>query len=209
MFSLTIDTTPPAAPSGRGLLPADDSGAVGDGITNVIRPHLTGSSPAGTTVTLWIAGAVVGTGTATGGSYTIQLNSARWRTGRISITATATDVAGNRQPPRAAAFVLTIDTTPPANPPAPGLLPGDDSGVVGDGITNVVQPRLTGSAEAGATVTLVPRRARWSARARRPAGLYTIQLSSPLTDGTYSMTATATDAAGNTSRAEPRVRADD
>ncbi len=195
-FSLTIDTTSPAAPSALGLLPADDSGAVGDGITNVNRPHLNVSSPAGTAVTLWIAGAVVGTGTATGGSYTIQLNSAL-ADGTYPITATATDVAGNLSAP-SAAFVLTIDTTPPANPPAPGLLPGDDSGVVGDGITNVVQPRLTGSAEPGATVTLFLAGAVVGTGAAT-GGTYTIQLTSPLTDGTYSITATATDAAGNTS----------
>ncbi len=205
-LSLTIDATPPAAPPAPSLVAGDDTGVVGDGITSVPRPRLSGTAEAGATVKLWIAGSVVGTGAATGGAYSIQFNAAL-ADGTYSVTATATDAAGNVSA-AGPAFTLKIDTTAPAAPAAPGLLAADDSGATGDGITNVKQPRLTGTAEAGSTVKL------WVAgvvagTGVATSGTYTIQLSSPLADGIYSITATATDAAGNTSAASVGVHADD
>ena len=79
-FSLTIDTTIPAAPPVPALLPADDSGTIGDGITNINRPRLTGSALAGSTVELWIAGVVVGMGTATGGTVHDRARPRPWPT---------------------------------------------------------------------------------------------------------------------------------
>ncbi len=151
-FSLTIDTTVPAAPPAPSLLPADDSGVNGDGITNVSSPHLTGTAQAGMTVKLYIGGVLAGTAVATGGTYTIQPMSAQ-ADGRYAVTATVTDANGNTSP-ASAALLLTIDTKAPAAPPAPSLFANDDSGLVGDGITNVSAPRLTGTAVAGSTVRL-------------------------------------------------------
>ena len=45
-----------------------------------------------------------------------------------------------------AALTVRIDTSLPAVPTAPRLLAADDSGVQGDNLTNVAQPRLTGTA---------------------------------------------------------------
>ncbi len=195
---VTIATIPPATPPASALVTTDDSGAVGDGITNVKQPHLSGTAEAGSTVSLWINGVVVAVGTASGGTYTLELTSPL-ADGTYSVTATATDIAGNASG-TSIPFSLTIDTTPPAAPPSPALIAADDSGTVGDGITNVKQPRLTGSAAAGSSVTL------WVAGAAvgtgtASGGIYAIILSSPLTDGAYSVTATATDAAGNVSAA--------
>ena len=124
-FALTIDTTAPAAPPAPSLLAADDSGTVGDGITNVNRPRLTGSAQAGSVVQLYRRGSVVGTGTATGGTYTIALASAL-AGGAYAITATATDLAGNTSA-ASAPFSLTILTTPPAAPTL-AMLPADNTG---------------------------------------------------------------------------------
>ena len=197
-FSLTIDTTPPAAPAAPGLLTADDSGTVGDGITNVKRPHVSGTAESGSTVDLFIAGALVGVGTAVGGTYSILLNSAL-SDGTYSITASAIDAAGNAGP-AGAPFTLTIDSTPPASPSAPGLLAADDSGVLGDGITNVRKPRFTGTAEAGATVNLFAN-GNLLGTGTATVGTFSITPTSALADGTYTITATATDAAGNVSAA--------
>ena len=194
-FALTIDTTAPAAPSTPSLLASDDSGTAGDGITNVSMPHLKGTAEANATVRLFLGGSLVGTATATGGTYSIQLGSAL-ADGTYSVTATATDVAGNVSP-ASASFSLTVDTTPPSAPAAPGLLAADDSGTVGDGITNVVRPRLVGSAEAGATVRLSIAGVVIGTGVAS-GGSYSITMASALADGTYSVTATATDAAGNT-----------
>ena len=195
-FSLTIDATPPAAPTAPALLAADDSGAAGDGITSVNPPRLTGTAEAGATVRLTIGGSLVGIGTAAGGSYTILLNKAL-ADGTYSVTATATDAAGNVGA-ASPAFSLTIDTTAPSAPPAPILLAADDSGTAGDGITDVNPPRLTGSAELGTTVRLFINGGLVGIGAATK-GAYTIPLTSALADGTYAVTATATDAAGNVS----------
>ncbi|HWE36483.1 MAG TPA: Ig-like domain-containing protein, partial [Isosphaeraceae bacterium] len=195
-FSLTIDTKAPAAPPAPTLLAGDDSGVVGDGITNVNRPRLTGSAEAGSTVKLLIAGSVVGSGVASGGTYTIQLNAAL-ADGTYSVTATATDAAGNVSA-AGPAFVLTIDTATPAAPSVPSLLAADDSGAAGDGITNVDRPRLTGTAATGATVRLYVA-GTLIGTGVATGGVYTIQPSAAFADGTYSVTATATDAAGNVS----------
>src|SRR5205807_225883 len=138
------------------------------------------------TVRLYVGASLVGTGTATGGSYSILLNAAL-TDGTYSVTATATDAAGNVSP-TGPALALTIDTTPPAAPPAPGLLVTDDSGAVGDGITNVSRPHIKGTAEAGSTVrlflggTLV-------GTATATAGTYSISLGSSLADGTHAVMA--------------------
>ena len=195
-LTLTIDTTPPAAPSVPTLLAADDSGTMGDGITRTNRPHLAGTAESGSTVRLFIAGSLVGSGLATGGSFTIQLNSALAE-GVYSVTASATDAAGNVSP-ASPAFSLTIDTTAPAAPPSRGLLASDDSGAVGDGITDVSMPHLKGSAEFGSTVRLFLG-ATLIGTGTATGGTYTILPGSALADGTYSVTATATDAAGNVS----------
>src|SRR6185437_12827137 len=47
-----VHAHPPPAPSTPALLPADDSNVVGDGITNVKQPHLTGTAAPNTTVQL-------------------------------------------------------------------------------------------------------------------------------------------------------------
>ncbi len=179
------------------MLAADDSGAVGDGITSFGRPRLTGFAEAGATITLSIAGVVVGTGVASDGSYTILLNSAL-ADGTYAVTATATDAAGNIGAVSASSS-LTVDTRPPATPATPTLLAADDSGAAGDGITNVGSPRLTGNAEPGAIVQIFAGRTLVGS-GTATGGTYTIALSPALPDGTYSVTATVTDAAGNTSR---------
>ncbi len=204
-FGLTIDATAPATPSAPALLAADDSGTVGDGITDVRQPHLSGTAPAGTTVRLVAAGAVLATATAgANGSYTAQVSSPL-ADGAYAVEAQAVDAAGNVSP-LGAAFSLTIDATPPATPSAPALLAADDSGTVGDGITSVRQPHLSGTAPAGTTVRLVAAGAVLATATAGANGSYTAQVSSPLADGAYAVEAQAVDAAGNLSAPPPRWR---
>ena len=81
------------------MLAADDSGTLGDGLTDDNRPRLTGSAESGSTVTLFAGATLIGTGTAVGGSYSIAPTSAL-ADGTYSVTATATDAAGNVEPCR-------------------------------------------------------------------------------------------------------------
>ncbi len=202
--TVTILTVPPAAPPAPALLAADDSGVVGDGITRINPPRLTGTAaPSARVQVLDAAGNVVASGRSSStGSYTVTPPSPLAE-GVTALRARAIDVAGNVGA-AGPAFALTIDTVPPAPPSAPALLAADDSGVVGDGITNVRQPRLTGTAEPGATVELVgPAGETVGTATASGSGAFTVTPSAPLADGTYPVRARATDAAGNVGPAGP------
>ena len=201
IFSVVIDTIPPPAPPAPSLLPSDDSGSVGDGITSVKQPHLIGTAEGSSTVQLLNAsGTVLGSGTAqASGLYSIQIASPL-ADGTYLIRAQATDAAGNTGTP-GSAFSLTIlsSVTLPTTPSAPVLLASDDSGVQDD-ITNVNQPHLTGTGPLGTTVQIVGATGTVIGSAPVAAdGSYSIILSAPLLDGSYTLQARAVDASNNLS----------
>jgi hypothetical protein len=201
-FSLTIDTTPPAAPSAPSLLPADDSGTLGDGITNVKQPHLIGSAEANATLNLLNAsGTLIGTAiVSSGGSYSV-IPTNPLADGTYILQAQAIDAADNASP-LSPAITLTIDTTPPLAPSTPTLLPADDTGTLGDGITTVKQPHLIGTAEANATLKLVDTTGDvLGSTVVSATGAYSVVPTNPLATGDYVLHVTATDAAGNVSPA--------
>jgi hypothetical protein len=200
--SFTIDGTPPTAPTGLGILLADDSGTAGDGITNVKQPRLTGHAEVGSTVQI-----VDGTGkvyatavTAGNGTFTAMVTTAL-ANGTYSLQARATDLAGNVGP-LSSVFSLTILNQMVASPSAPALLPVDDSGTLN--ATNVKQPRLTGTALANTTVQILgPTGTVYASVNSGSTGSYTVQVSTLLPDATYVLHAVATDVAGNVSPAGP------
>jgi hypothetical protein len=195
---VTIDTIPPVAPPAPGLLAADDSGVPGDGITNVKQPHLTGSVEPFATVQLFDGtGKMVGTAsTSASGTYTIQLP-APLPDGITTYLALAIDLAGNVGP-LGSPFMLTIDTIPPAAPGQLSLLPADDSGTLGDWITNVNRPHIIGTAEPFSTVVLLDAGGHPLGQATASStGAFSIQPSTALSEGTIVLHANATDAAGN------------
>ncbi len=154
--SVTIDTTTPPTPTALVLNPADDSGAKGDGITNVNQPRLTGTIASSTLAQLLnSSGTVLASALAgTNGAYTLTPPSPL-ADGTYVFSVREESVAGNFSA-ASASFTLVIDTTPPDAPTTPSLLPADDSGTVGDGITNVNQPRLIGTAaSSGLTIQLL------------------------------------------------------
>ena len=203
-LTLTIDGTPPAAPSVPALAPGDDSGAIGDGITNIRQAHLTGTAGPGATVQIVVAGAVAGSGTASSsGTYSVMFNNPPAE-GAYSIQARAVDAAGNLSA-FSAAFRLTIRTTAPPAPAAPTLLAADDSGTAGDGITNVNQPRLTGTATPGTTVQIVSGYAIVGWAQVGANGTYVVPFHGPLGDGVYPVTVRLVDAATNTSGLSPSL----
>ena len=91
-----------------------DSGTVGDGITNDNTLTLTGTAEANATVKVFDGATLLGSATANGSgawSYT----TAALANGSHSLTATATDAAGNTGA-ASAALSVTIDTAAPAAP---------------------------------------------------------------------------------------------
>ena len=132
------DTVAPAAPSTPDLADASDSGSSNtDNITKVITPTFAGTAEAGATVKVFDGVTQIGTGTATGGSYSIA--TAGIGTGSRTITATATDPAGNTSGTNSS-LTVTIDTGAPS---ASAIL-----------TTNKTPGGTAGKAEAGDTVAL-------------------------------------------------------
>src|SRR4029077_12858890 len=137
--TLTVDATTPAAPSAPDLAAAADTGASStDNVTQLATLNFTGTAQTGSTVTILSDGIAVGSGIATGASYSIT--TAALAAGTHSITATASDPAGNVSPV-SAALAVTVDTTPPPAPSVPDLDAASDTGVSNtDNVTEVTTP---------------------------------------------------------------------
>ena len=123
--SVTIDTSAPVAPSIASF--STDSGTAGDGITNDNTLTLTGSAEANATVKVYDGATLLGSATANG-SGTWSYTTAALTNGAHSLTATATDVAGNTSA-ASSALSVTIDTTAPVTPAIAAF--STDSGTVG------------------------------------------------------------------------------
>ena len=193
-LAVTVDTTAPVAPSIASF--STDSGAVGDHITNDNTLTLTGTAEANSTVKVYDGATLLGSATANGSgawSYT----TAALSNGAHSLTATATDAAGNTGV-ASSALSVTIDTTAPVAPAIASF--STDSGMVGDGITNDNTLTLTGTAEANSTVKVYDGATLLGSATANGSGAWSFTTAA-LSNGAHSLTATATDAAGNTGAA--------
>ncbi|HCT5583957.1 TPA: BapA prefix-like domain-containing protein [Enterobacter kobei] len=201
-FSLTIDTTPPALPVLTSIL--DDVGnaptpVANGGLTNDAQPTLSGTAEAGSTVKIFDNGVQIGSVTATGGAWSFTPSPALGN-GSHNLTFTATDAAGNASAPTAG-YVINVDTLAPAAPVISSVI--DDVGSVTGSVTgptNDTRPTLSGTAEANATVRIYDGITLVGTVTADASGNWTLpQTTTTLTQGTHNFTATATDAAGNTS----------
>lgn len=180
-----------ASPTVRLATPSN-SGNTADNITNDATPLLQGTGVVGFFVVVRMPG---------GESITVPVNpdgtwsaqpAAALPDGSNTIEVVQRDNAGNLSSP--ATLVLVIDTTAPTTTPT--LAVASDSGVLGDNITNDTTPTITGTGTGGEAITVT-------------VGGQTLNTTVG-SDGTWSVTptalgngqqvvsATATDAAGNT-----------
>jgi hypothetical protein len=174
---------------------APDSGTVGDGITNANRLTLAGTAEAGSTVKVFDGGSQIGTATANArGAWSVT--TAQLSNGTHNFTAPATDLAGNTSP-ASSALSVRVDTAAPAAPKITSFSP--DS-ATGDGITNANRLTLAGTAEAGSTVKVFDGGSQIGTATANASGAWSFT-TAQLSNATHNFTATATDAAGNTSSA--------
>ncbi len=142
---------------------------------------------------------LLGSATASGtGAW--SFTTAALANGAHSLTATATDAAGNTGV-ASAALSVTIDTTAPVAPSIASF--STDSGTVGDNITNDNTLTLTGTAEANSTVKVFDGATLLGSATADGTGAWSYTTAA-LANGAHSLTATATDAAGNTGVPRPR-----
>ncbi|CAH3849126.1 hypothetical protein AI2797V1_3761, partial [Enterobacter cloacae] len=202
-FSLTVDTAPPALPVLTSIL--DDVGnaatpVANGGFTNDAQPTLSGTAEAGSTVKIFDNGVQIGSVTATGGAWSFTPSPAL-SNGPHNLTFTATDAVGNASAPTAG-YVINVDTLAPGAPVISSVI--DDVGsvtgpVTGTNPTNDTRPTLSGTAEANATVRIYDGITLVGTVTADGSGNWTLPQTTTLTQGTHNFTATATDAAGNTS----------
>lgn len=201
-LSITIDTTAPtvAITSDLALLKAGQTATITFTFSEDPSTSFTWNGTTGSvTVTGGALGAISGTGLTRTATFT---PTAGINNGSASITVAAgayTDIAGNAGG-AGTSPVLNYDTQAPVAPSTPVLAAGSDSGTSNsDGITNVTTPVITGTAELGATVKLYDTDGvtlLGTAIADATTGAWSIT-STTLSAGVHSLTAKATDAAGN------------
>src|SRR5262249_39265497 len=173
-----------------------DSNVVGDGVTNDNTLTLTGTAEANATVKIFDGANLLGSVTANGaGAW--SFTTAALTNGAHSLTATAMDVAGNSSAASSVVSV-TIDTVAPVSPTIASY--STDSNVLGAGITNDNTLTLTGTAEANATVKVFDGANLLGSVTANGVGAWSFTTAA-LNNGAHSLTATATDVAGNTSAA--------
>jgi Tol biopolymer transport system component len=177
--AITVDTTAPGAP----LLLAPADGALTSSAQVLVR----GTAEAGAHVTVTVDNnATASASAAADGTWS---TTAALADGAHTITATATDAAGNTsQTSLVATFV--VDSTAPA---APTLTAPAD----GTSTTATTVP-VAGHSEPGSSVTIFDGTSVVAHASADTVGNFSVQTPA-LSGGVHSFTATATDAAGNTS----------
>lgn len=196
--SYTLDTstaTPTITSVADDVSPVTGNLTTG-GATNDTTLTLTGTAEANSTVTIYNNGTtVLGTAT-TNSSGEWSLTTSTLTNGTTySLTAKATDVAGNESL-SSSAFGVTVDTTAPAAPTVSSLT------------ATSLRPTLTGTATLSSDEVLTVSVNGVSYSVSAPGGNWSLDLATAtpiggggliagLADGTYSVTATVTDAAGN------------
>ncbi|SUX80093.1 large repetitive protein [Citrobacter youngae] len=199
--TITVDTQPPGAPvisaatDDIGNAPVDlPSGSR----SNDNLPSLKGTGEVGSTITIYDGATPIGTTTVVaGGSWSFPVTQPLSE-GSHTLSAIATDAAGNAS--TAGSFMLTVDTTPPAAPiitSAEGLIGIETKALSNGGSTKSDNPKLSGTGEPGATITIYENGGLAGITTVQPDGTWTFTPTS-LADGPHKFTATATDAAGNT-----------
>jgi MYXO-CTERM domain-containing protein len=182
--TFTIDTIAPAAVA----ISAPANGALISDPT----PEIRGTAEPGSTVTVTIGGVVIGTATAAAGTGAWSVTpTTDLPQGSNTASATARDAAGNTSQPTSTTF--TVDTIAPAavaiNTPADGANLGASPAAI------------SGTTEPGALVAVNVNGMALGTTTAAADGSWSVAVATPLDDGAYTVTATATDAAGNTSPA--------
>ena len=169
-----------------------DTGVVGDGITDPAILTLTGTAVANSTVNVFDGTTLLGTATAgANGAWTFV--TVPLPDGMHSFT--ATDTVSGITSAASVAMNVTVDTVAPTAPTIASF--STDSGTVGDRITNDSTLTLTGRAEANSTVKVFDGATLLGSAVANGSGAWSYTTAA-LTNGAHSLTATATDAAGNT-----------
>ena len=203
--SYAVDTTAPTASLALNAITADNVlNAAEAGGTVAVTGTVGGDVQSGDTVTLTVNGHAY-TGAVSGTAFSINVagsDLAADADHTVDASVVTTDVAGNSAT-ASASRLYGLDTTAPVVPTGLSLDETTDTGTKGDGVTKFAQVKIDGTAQPGSIVTLYDADGTTvlgTGMAGTTTGAFSITTSA-LSNGTHSITAQATDAAGNTSAA--------
>ncbi len=206
---IQIDAHASPAPGAPVLASGSDTGTIGDGLTSLSTPSLSGSGAASfATVKLYEGGTLLASTSSNADGAWTMTNDA-WSYGRQLGDGAHTLVVrqydgANNESPASGTLAISVDTAAPSKPGAALLAIGSDTGTVGDGLTGDATPTLSGvAAEAGGKIELyLNGGATALASADVGAGgawSLTIPDNLALADGLASLSVKQVDAAGNRS----------
>ena len=160
------------------------------GSTNNTMPTIVGAAEAGSKVTVYDGSTALGTATASSlGTWSLTPATALVQAAHV-ITAKATDAAGNVSV-ASTPITLTVDTTAP-NTPVPTAV---------NASANNARPTIAGVAEAGAKITVYDGATALGTATASATGAWSFTPSAGLATRAHSITAIASDLAGNASTA--------
>ncbi|GEM_PF-1609977 len=141
--SYVLDTVAPSAPSMPDLGAASDTGSsTTDNITGDTTPTFSGTAEVGATVRLYDGATEIGTAVAAAGTWSIT--SPALNSGSHSITAVATDLAGNTGP-ASAALQVNVITDAPSTQIAEIAISSDTGSSASDLITRTASQTVSGT----------------------------------------------------------------
>ncbi|ECW7323550.1 Ig-like domain repeat protein [Salmonella enterica] len=191
--SIITDTIAPEKPTIE-LDDSSDSGIKNDNITNSTLPTFIGVAEPGSTVSIYLGlkhlGEVI---VAKDGTWSYTLTTPL-KDGEYNITATATDIAGHTS--ATANLPFTIDTR--ISYFSAEIETTDDSGIVGDNVTNNTRPTFTGKTEPNAIISVINSETGEEVIFKaNDKGECTFNFTSDSVEGVNNLTFTVEDVAGN------------
>ncbi|EAQ4038743.1 non-fimbrial adhesin SiiE [Salmonella enterica] len=191
--SIITDTIAPEKPTIE-LDDSSDSGIKNDNITNSTLPTFIGVAEPGSTVSIYLGlkhlGEVI---VAKDGTWSYTLTTPL-KDGEYNITATATDIAGHTS--ATANLPFTIDTR--ISYFSAEIETTNDSGIVGDNVTNNTRPTFTGKTEPNAIISVINSETGEEVIFKaNDKGEWTFNFTSDSVEGVNNLTFTVEDVAGN------------
>ncbi|WP_051916832.1 Ig-like domain-containing protein, partial [Serratia sp. Ag1] len=203
-LEFNVDTTPPDVPGLQHVM--DKVGEhVGEitagGVTDDPRPELSGSGEAGSKVTIYDNGTVIG--------ETEVNEDGRWffkpdtdlTDGSHTLTVSQTDPAGN-QSEQSGGWTFTVDTQAPSQPSIGSIIDhtGSITGPLTNGsVTDETQPQLNGVGEPGNVIIITDNGKTLGSTVVDEQGNWRYEVDEPLTEGSHKLAVTEVDQAGNAS----------